>query len=94
VPDYLVWVRREMSQVLEGLESNDCEIGRRSGHQFKGTGAGYGFPEIARAGAAVERAAKACNGDEMRSQILALSRYLDRVEIAEPLPSSLRLPDC
>ena len=54
---------------------------RRLGHQFKGSGEGYGFPEITRAGAAVELAAKAADQDEIRSQILALSTYLDRVEI-------------
>ena len=41
----------------------------------------YGFPEITRAGAAVELAAKASDPDEIRNQILALASYLDRVEI-------------
>jgi hypothetical protein len=59
----------------------DCTIARRVGHQFKGSGEGYGFPEITRAGAAVELAAMSANEDEIRSQILALASYLDRVEI-------------
>jgi len=33
-------------------------------------------------------ASKASNGDEVRSQILALGRYLDRVEVGEPVALS------
>ena len=88
VPGYLASVRHEMNEILEGLDSDDCEVVRRLGHQFKGSGAGYGFPEIARVGAAVELASKASNGDEVRSQILALGRYLDRVEVGEPVALS------
>ena len=81
VPNYLASVRRDMDEILAGVDSNDCKIARRLGHQFKGSGEGYGFPEITRTGAAVELAAIAANEDEIRSQILALAAYLDRVEI-------------
>jgi hypothetical protein len=57
------------------------ELARRLGHQFKGEGAGYGFPEITQTGTAVELAAIADDADEIRNQILALSVYLHRVEI-------------
>jgi len=81
VPSYLTTVRRGMDEILEGVDANDCAIARRLGHQFKGSGEGYGFPEITRAGAALELAASNANEDEIRSQILALAAYLDRVEI-------------
>jgi PAS domain S-box-containing protein len=81
VPTYLANVRRDMDVILAGAGSKDCEPARRLGHQFKGSGEGYGFPEITRAGAAVELAAMASNEDEIRSQILALASFLDRVEI-------------
>jgi hypothetical protein len=51
------------------------------GHQLKGTGQGYGFTEITRTGAAIESAAIAGDEDRIRSQILTLAAYLDRVEI-------------
>jgi CheY-like chemotaxis protein len=82
IPAYLASIRREMNEILAGLDLNNCAIVRRLGHQFKGSGAGYGFPEIARTGAAVELAAIASNGEEVRRQIRALAGYLDRVEIA------------
>ena len=70
-----------MDEILAGVDLNDCKIARRLGHQFKGTGDGYGLPEITRTGAAIEVAAMAENEDEIRSQIRTLALYLDRVEI-------------
>jgi hypothetical protein len=81
VPIYLASVRREMGEILAALDLNDCEIAHRLGHQLKGSGEGYGFPEITRTGAAVELAAMAADDDEIRRQILALGVFLDRVEI-------------
>jgi response regulator RpfG family c-di-GMP phosphodiesterase len=81
VPNYLVNVRRHLDEIMAGVEAKDCQIARRIGHQFKGSGESYGFPEITRTGAAVEQAAIALNEDEIRTQILALASYLDRVEI-------------
>ena len=52
VPNYLMNVRLGMDRILAGVDSKDCTIAFRLGHQFKGTGEGYGFPEITRTGAA------------------------------------------
>jgi Hpt domain len=81
VPNYLASVRQAMDKILAGVDASDCTIAKRLGHQLKGTGQGYGFPEITRTGAAVELAAAAANEDEIRSQILSLATYLDRVKI-------------
>jgi PAS domain S-box-containing protein len=81
VPAYLVNVRQGMNEILASGDSKVYKVALRLGHQFKGEGEAYGFPEIARTGAAVELAAMASDEDEIRSQILALSDYLDRVEI-------------
>jgi len=82
VPNYLANVRRDMDAILAAVDSRDCMVARRLGHQFKGSGEGYGIPEITRAGAALELAALATNENEIRSQILSLATYLDRIEIA------------
>jgi PAS domain S-box-containing protein len=81
VPNYLANIRRGMDRILAGVDSNDCTIARQMGHQFKGTGEGYGFPEIARSGAALELAGTAANEGEIRSQLAALAAYLDRVRV-------------
>jgi PAS domain S-box-containing protein len=91
VPAYLKNVRRDIRIILAGVEVNDCKTARLLGHQFKGSGEGYGFPEITLTGAAVEKAAMALNVDEIRSQILALAAYLDSVEVRSLEPEPLAL---
>jgi len=81
IPNYLANVRNDMSKILAGVDSKDCRVARQIGHQFKGSGTGYGFPEITRAGAAVELAAIAADENEIRNQILMLTAYLDKVEV-------------
>jgi PAS domain S-box-containing protein len=81
VPNYLANVRQGMEKILTSGDSKDWETARRVGHQFKGTGESYGFPEITRIGLAVELAATAADEEGIRSQILALSSYLERLEI-------------
>jgi hypothetical protein len=71
-----------MCAIVAGVDLNDCDPARRLGRQFRG----YGFPEIARTGAALEAAGISANQVEIRSQLLALTRYLDRVEIATSKP--------
>ncbi len=81
VPNYLASIRRDMAAMLTAIGEQDCESAGRLGHQFKGTGHGYGFPEIAQAGTAIELAARSANESEIRRQILSLGAYLDRVEV-------------
>jgi PAS domain S-box-containing protein len=81
VPNYLASIRRDMETMMSAIGEQDCEIAGRLGHQFKGTGHGYGFPEIAQAGTAIELAARSANENEIRRQILSLAAYLDRVEV-------------
>jgi CheY-like chemotaxis protein len=81
VPNYLASVRHDMDTILAGVDAKDCNVAGRLGHQLKGTGEGYGFPEITRTGAAIELAARTANEGEIRRQIRALATYLDRVEI-------------
>ena len=81
VPDYLASIRRDMATMMTAIGEQDCEIAGRLGHQFKGTGHGYGFPEIAQAGSAIEVAARSANEGEIRRQLLSLAAYLDRVQV-------------
>jgi len=81
VPNYLASIRRDMATMMTAVGEQDCEIAGRLGHQFKGTGHGYGFPEIAQAGSAIELAARSANEGEIRRQILSLAAYLDRVQV-------------
>jgi len=51
------------------------------GHQMKGSGTGYGFAAITEIGRSLESAAKQEASDGIRTQIAALTDYLNRVEI-------------
>jgi PAS domain S-box-containing protein len=84
VPQYLENVRRNMGDILAGVERSDYEIARKLGHQMKGSGTSYGFPEVTSAGAAVEIAAKAGDGHEIRRQLFHLASDLDRAESLPP----------
>jgi hypothetical protein len=81
VPNYLLSVRRDLDNMLAAINAKDCKIAVTLGHQLKGTGQGYGFPEITRTGATIESAAIAGDEETIRSQILVLAAYLDRVEV-------------
>lgn len=81
VPGYLQRVKQSMAAMLAGVGQNDYVMARKLGHQWKGSGVGYGFAEITRAGAAVEMAAKDADAEAIRTQLLALANYLERVEV-------------
>ena len=81
VPGYLRRVKQSVADIVADVGRDDYSAARKLGHQWKGSGTGYGFPEITRAGAAVERAAQEADADAIRGQLLALARYLDRVEV-------------
>jgi CheY-like chemotaxis protein len=81
VPGYLASVRRDMDTILAGVDSKDCKAAGLLGHHLKGSGEGYGFPEITRTGAALELAAITADQNEIRAQVRGLAAYLDRVEV-------------
>jgi HPt (histidine-containing phosphotransfer) domain-containing protein len=43
-------------QLEEAVRNGDADTARRIGHQLKGSGGGYGFPDLTAAGAELERA--------------------------------------
>jgi hypothetical protein len=63
------------------LQRDDFEQIRTLGHNMKGAGQGYGFPEITNFGRLIEEASSACEGAKVHGQITALSQYLSRVEV-------------
>jgi len=68
----------------------DYELARRLGHQMKGTGDPYGFPELTQIGISIERTA-AVRGAELGGHSDRLEAYLNAVQIAPQgdLPPSL-----
>ena len=50
-------------------------------HNLKGTGRGYGFPELARLGATLEQSAGQKDSVALRAQMTELGAYLDKVQL-------------
>jgi CheY-like chemotaxis protein/HPt (histidine-containing phosphotransfer) domain-containing protein len=82
VPGYLEGRRRDILAVLTALENGDYEQIRTVGHKMRGSGAGYGFPEITTIGERLELAAEGRDAQNIRAYVAELSHYLDAVQAA------------
>ncbi|MCU1234286.1 MAG: multi-sensor hybrid histidine kinase [Candidatus Solibacter sp.] len=81
VPGYLTRRREEAAEMIEILAVSD--FGRLTVlcHNLKGTGGGYGFPELSRLGIAMEKASKMADSRTLRAQMTELGDYLERVHL-------------
>jgi CheY-like chemotaxis protein/HPt (histidine-containing phosphotransfer) domain-containing protein len=73
--------RDDIPLLAAALGRDDMQQVRTLGHIMKGTGKGYGLPEVTEFGDRLEQAARDQNTGEIGRQIDALSEYLGRVEI-------------
>ena len=67
--------------MVELLAASDFARLKVLGHNLKGTGGGYGLPELTRLGAALEQSAKQTDCVGLRTQLTELGNYLDRVQL-------------
>jgi hypothetical protein len=81
VPGYLANRRNEVSEMIELLAASDFERLSVLGHNLKGTARGYGFPDLAPMGSALELSASYRDSGALHTQITDLCRYLDDVEL-------------
>jgi PAS domain S-box-containing protein len=81
VPGYLANRRKEVSEMIELLAASDFARLSVLGHNLKGTAGGYGFPDLIRLGAALERSAEQTDSGTLRTQMTDLGNYLDRVQL-------------
>jgi HPt (histidine-containing phosphotransfer) domain-containing protein len=81
IPRFLAHRRRELDELRAALACSDADSVRRIGHGLKGVGGGYGFDEITRIGADLERAGREGRLAAAHAMVEALAEYLDTVEI-------------
>jgi HPt (histidine-containing phosphotransfer) domain-containing protein len=60
----------DLSKMRDALAARDFTTIKVIAHNCKGTGAGYGFPEIGKAGSAIERAAKALDVNGLQESLV------------------------
>jgi CheY-like chemotaxis protein len=82
VPTYLEGRRRDILTVSTALDNSDYEQIRIVGHKMRGSGTGYGFPEITAIGQRLELAAENRDAKKSREHLTELSDYLDMLELA------------
>ena len=66
--------------MIEHLAASDFTRLAFMGHNLKGTGGGYGFPDLTRLGAALEQSAKQTDCKTLSTLMTELSNYLGRVQ--------------
>lgn len=88
IPKYLDGRQKDLLALRSALEQGNFEVITRVGHNLKGTGAPYGFPEITAIGGSLERAGKDRNPDDVTRSIARLEVYLG--DVNTPLASPAR----
>jgi len=77
-PQYLDSRRNDLAALVVARTNEDFETIRRLGYNMKGTGTGFGFPDISKVGAVIERAARELDLATVTGAIERLSAILDR----------------
>lgn len=73
--------RGELPVLRQAVKDCDFETIRRLGHDLKGSGEGFGFPDLSAIGAQLERSAGTQDGEAIKDQIRAMEAYLAAVEV-------------
>jgi CheY-like chemotaxis protein len=81
-PAFLENRRLDVQKMKDALAAKDFDTIRRIGHNCKGTGTGYGFPEISSTGSNVECAARALDLKEVEKSILEFEDCLHNTTAA------------
>ena len=88
IPTYLARRRQDLVAMKNMIAEGDFERLRVLGHNMKGSGSGYGFPELSRVGAEIEKAAKSQEQEELEQQTRSLESLLEAFEARIMTPAS------
>ncbi|HEX4228810.1 MAG TPA: response regulator [Bryobacteraceae bacterium] len=75
--NYINARKREISHMRELAPGQGMKELRVFGHNMKGTGTSFGFPELTKLGAAIEEAAKTSNTSQLANHLLKVSEYVE-----------------
>jgi HPt (histidine-containing phosphotransfer) domain-containing protein len=81
VPRFLANRAADVAKIRAALAGADFETIRGAAHRMKGSGGGYGFPEISRLGAAMEEGARQRDAASIGELVANLEAYLARIDI-------------
>ncbi|HUS04676.1 MAG TPA: response regulator [Bryobacteraceae bacterium] len=80
IPGYLNARRSDLQTLHAAMSQREFTSIAKLAHNLKGTGMGYGFPQITEIGRLLEKAAKESNEKEAAEQVQFLSSFLKDVE--------------
>jgi HPt (histidine-containing phosphotransfer) domain-containing protein len=81
VPRFLANRAADAGKIRAALAAADFATIRSVAHGMKGSGGGYGFPEISRLGASLEESALQGNAAATAELVASLEAYLARIEV-------------
>ena len=81
VPRFLANRAADVGRIRAALALGDFDTICAIAHAMRGAGGAYGFPEISRAGAAIEEGAQQRDAALISAPVSILEAYLARVEI-------------
>ncbi len=80
-PGYLAARKQEVPHMMELLGARDFGRLEILGHSLKGSGGSFGFPELTRFGASLERYAKQADSVCFSEELARLKEYLRDLEV-------------
>lgn len=79
LPKFIGHRQRDATDIRSALERGDYQTISRLGHNMRGNGASYGFPDLGALGERLETAAHQRNEEEIRTQLAALDDWIANV---------------
>ena len=76
IPGYLAARKEEVPEMMRLLASSEFERLRILSHSLKGSGRSFGFSELTRFGASLEKYAEASDGPSFAAELERLKQYL------------------
>jgi HPt (histidine-containing phosphotransfer) domain-containing protein len=76
VPEYLEDRRADLVTMQEALRCQDADTLRRIGHQVRGSGTSYGYPDLTELGQAIESAAKEADWGTLPDLLVQMTEIL------------------
>ena len=81
-PKFLSNRAKDVGRIREALDRGDYAAIAVLGHNMRGNGASYGFPEMSAIGERLEAAAASMDAPRLRAQADELHAYLEKVRAA------------
>jgi histidine phosphotransfer protein HptB len=81
VQRFLARKRDDLKRARAALAARQFDVIRHIGHNLKGAGEAFGFPELSAFGAALESAAVAHNERALGEQLALVEQFLSRLRI-------------